>query len=76
MEEWRARARDFMMIAPLYKRLSAAPDMDVQLVHTGLHDDEAMSDVFFRQLGLSRAAAEWVPGPCEPAMEGRAPARI
>src|ERR1700730_13946389 len=42
----------FMKIAPLYRRLSAVPDLDVQIVHTGQHYDEAMSDVFFRQLGL------------------------
>lgn len=43
---------NFMKIAPLYKRLSALPDLDVRIVHTGQHYDEAMSDVFFRQLGL------------------------
>jgi UDP-N-acetylglucosamine 2-epimerase (non-hydrolysing) len=43
---------NFMKIAPLYKRLSAVPDIDAQVVHTGQHYDEAMSDVFFRQLGL------------------------
>jgi UDP-N-acetylglucosamine 2-epimerase (non-hydrolysing) len=43
---------NFMKIAPLYKRLSVDPDIDAQIVHTGQHYDEAMSDVFFRQLGL------------------------
>jgi UDP-N-acetylglucosamine 2-epimerase (non-hydrolysing) len=43
---------NFMKIAPLYRRLSAVPDLDAQIVHTGQHYDEAMSDVFFRQLGL------------------------
>ena len=43
---------NFMKIAPLYKRLGAAPDIEAQIVHTGQHYDEAMSDVFFRQLGL------------------------
>ena len=43
---------NFMKIAPLYKRLGAVPDIDTQIVHTGQHYDEAMSDVFFRQLGL------------------------
>jgi UDP-N-acetylglucosamine 2-epimerase (non-hydrolysing) len=43
---------NFMKIAPLYKHLSALPDIDAQIVHTGQHYDEAMSDVFFRQLDL------------------------
>jgi UDP-N-acetylglucosamine 2-epimerase (non-hydrolysing) len=49
---------NFMKIAPLFRRLSAAPAMpempamDVQIVHTGQHYDEVMSEVFFRQLGL------------------------
>ena len=43
---------NFMKIAPLYKRLSVVPDIDAQIVHTGQHYDEAMSDVFFRQLDL------------------------
>jgi UDP-N-acetylglucosamine 2-epimerase (non-hydrolysing) len=43
---------NFMKIAPLYKRLSALPDLDARIVHTGQHYDEAMSDVFFRQLDL------------------------
>ncbi len=47
---------NFMKIAPLYKRLCAVPDIEAQIVHTGQHYDEAMSDVFFRQLGPSPAA--------------------
>ena len=43
---------NFMKIAPLYRHLSAVPDVDTQIVHTGQHYDEAMSEVFFRQLGL------------------------
>jgi UDP-N-acetylglucosamine 2-epimerase (non-hydrolysing) len=43
---------NFMKIAPLYARLCEVPDIDTQIVHTGQHYDEAMSDVFFRQLGL------------------------
>jgi UDP-N-acetylglucosamine 2-epimerase (non-hydrolysing) len=31
---------------------AAAPQIDAALIHTGQHYDEAMSDVFFRQLGL------------------------
>jgi UDP-N-acetylglucosamine 2-epimerase (non-hydrolysing) len=43
---------NFMKIAPLFKRLSAVPDLETQIVHTGQHYDAAMSDVFFEQLGL------------------------
>ena len=43
---------NFMKIAPLYKRLNAVPGIDAQIVHTGQHYDDAMSEVFFRQLGL------------------------
>jgi UDP-N-acetylglucosamine 2-epimerase (non-hydrolysing) len=43
---------NFMKIAPLYARLSEVPGIATQIVHTGQHYDEAMSDVFFRQLGL------------------------
>lgn len=43
---------NFMKIAPLHKRLSAVAELDVRIVHTGQHYDQAMSDVFFRQLGL------------------------
>jgi UDP-N-acetylglucosamine 2-epimerase (non-hydrolysing) len=43
---------NFMKIAPLYRSLSAVPQIDTRIVHTGQHYDEAMSDVFFRQLGL------------------------
>jgi UDP-N-acetylglucosamine 2-epimerase (non-hydrolysing) len=45
---------NFMKIAPLYARLRAVTDFDTQIVHTGQHYDAAMSDVFFRQLGLPR----------------------
>src|SRR5438067_72291 len=43
---------NFMKIAPLYKSLSVAPEIDAQVVHTGQHYDGPMSEVFFRQLGL------------------------
>jgi UDP-N-acetylglucosamine 2-epimerase (non-hydrolysing) len=43
---------NFMKIAPLYSRLREEADLETQIVHTGQHYDEAMSDVFFRQLGL------------------------
>lgn len=35
---------------------AAAPALDAALIHTGQHYDEAMSDVFFRQLGLPAPA--------------------
>jgi UDP-N-acetylglucosamine 2-epimerase (non-hydrolysing) len=44
---------NFMKIAPLMAAMSRRPDDFVQfLVHTGQHYDEAMSDVFFRELGI------------------------
>src|SRR5215471_4201793 len=44
---------NFMKIAPLMAAMARRPDDFEQfLVHTGQHYDEAMSDVFFRELGL------------------------
>ena len=47
---------NFMKVAPLMRviceRHVTAPCIDVQLLHTGQHYDEAMSDVFFRELGI------------------------
>ena len=51
---------NFMKVAPLLReaeRRNEAPGngstpIDVRLVHTGQHYDEAMSDVFFRELGI------------------------
>jgi UDP-N-acetylglucosamine 2-epimerase (non-hydrolysing) len=42
---------NFMKAAPVVRAL-AARGIDQQLVHTGQHYDAAMSDVFFRDLGL------------------------
>jgi UDP-N-acetylglucosamine 2-epimerase (non-hydrolysing) len=42
---------NFMKIAPVYRAL-AARGQRMRLLHTGQHFDAAMSDVFFRDLGL------------------------
>ena len=42
---------NFMKIAPVYRALSAR-GVPLRLLHTGQHFDAAMSDVFFRDLGL------------------------
>jgi len=51
---------NFMKVAPLMRALetrqvgegNGAPAIRAQLVHTGQHYDEAMSEVFFRELGI------------------------
>jgi UDP-N-acetylglucosamine 2-epimerase (non-hydrolysing) len=43
---------NFMKIAPLVRELAARGRFDVCLVHTGQHYDPAMSDSFFRDLGI------------------------
>jgi UDP-N-acetylglucosamine 2-epimerase (non-hydrolysing) len=51
---------NFMKVAPLMKAISqhnsrkenGEKTIDARLVHTGQHYDEAMSDVFFRELGI------------------------
>ncbi|MBV8842300.1 MAG: UDP-N-acetylglucosamine 2-epimerase (non-hydrolyzing) [Bryobacterales bacterium] len=46
---------NFMKIAPLMAAMAGrSGDFEQFLVHTGQHYDEAMSDVFFRELGLPR----------------------
>src|SRR5690349_5424160 len=42
---------NFMKVKPVMAALEAR-GADVTLVHTGQHYDEAMNDVFFRDLGL------------------------
>ena len=42
---------NFMKAAPVIRAL-AARGVEQRLVHTGQHYDAAMSDVFFRDLGL------------------------
>jgi len=44
---------NFMKVAPILRELRGRPDLfQVRLVHTGQHYDEAMSDVFFRDLDI------------------------
>jgi UDP-N-acetylglucosamine 2-epimerase (non-hydrolysing) len=45
---------NFMKMAPLLRALDADEGFRSRLVHTGQHYDEAMSDVFLRQLGMPR----------------------
>ncbi len=42
-------------IAPLIREMQRHPEIDPILVHTGQHYDEALSDIFFRQMGLALA---------------------
>ncbi|HTQ60823.1 MAG TPA: UDP-N-acetylglucosamine 2-epimerase (non-hydrolyzing) [Candidatus Solibacter sp.] len=39
-------------IAPLIREMQCHPEIDPILVHTGQHYDEALSDIFFRQMGI------------------------
>ncbi len=41
-----------MKVGPLVRAAQAHPDLELRLVHTGQHYDPAMSQVFFRDLGL------------------------
>jgi len=43
---------NFMKIAPLLREMHARPGFEPILVHTGQHYDAAMSDSFFRDLGI------------------------
>jgi len=43
---------NFMKIAPLMAAYEKHPSIERLLVHTGQHYDAAMSDLFFRQLGI------------------------
>lgn len=46
---------NFMKAAPVHAALAALdPSLELVLVHTGQHYDEAMSEVFFTELGLPR----------------------
>jgi len=39
-------------IAPLIREMQRHPEIEPILVHTGQHYDEALSDIFFRQMGI------------------------
>ena len=39
-------------IAPLMREMQRHPEIDAILVHTGQHYDAALSDIFFRQMGI------------------------
>ena len=44
---------NFMKSAPVHRALAALdPSLELVLIHTGQHYDDAMSDVFFAELGL------------------------
>ena len=43
---------NFMKVAPVLRELRARPGFEALLVHTGQHYDSAMSDAFFRDLGI------------------------
>lgn len=46
---------NFMKVAPLLRAFRKRPNrFEARLVHTGQHYDEAMSDVFFEELGIPR----------------------
>ncbi len=43
---------NFMKVAPVHAALASRAGIDQNLVHTGQHYDDFMSDIFFRQLGI------------------------
>ncbi len=45
---------NFMKAAPLIRRLRKRPEVDMMLIHTGQHYDEAMSGRFFEELDIPR----------------------
>jgi UDP-N-acetylglucosamine 2-epimerase (non-hydrolysing) len=45
---------NFMKIAPLHRAFSKHPNIHSQILHTGQHYDEKMSDIFFNQLELPK----------------------
>jgi UDP-N-acetylglucosamine 2-epimerase (non-hydrolysing) len=45
---------NFMKIAPLLRAMKKRPRIEAFLVHTGQHYDAAMSDAFFRDLGMPK----------------------
>ena len=45
---------NFMKVAPLLRAFAASGRFEPYLVHTGQHYDEAMSESFFRELGIAK----------------------
>ena len=43
---------NFMKVAPVARQLAEHPELEHTLIHTGQHYDDAMSRVFFHELGL------------------------
>jgi len=80
---------NFMKIAPLVRELRARPRFETCLVHTGQHYDRAMSESFFRDLGIPEpdlnlgvgsgrhgAMTAQVLAELEPVLEARRPAAV
>jgi UDP-N-acetylglucosamine 2-epimerase (non-hydrolysing) len=45
---------NFMKLAPVARAISDAGELRFRIVHTGQHYDEAMAEVFFRELGIPK----------------------
>ena len=45
---------NFMKLAPVVRALASADALRYRIVHTGQHYDEAMTDVFFAELGIPK----------------------
>ena len=45
---------NFMKLAPVVHAIAAAGALRYRIVHTGQHYDEAMTDVFFTELGIPK----------------------
>lgn len=45
---------NFMKLAPVVRAIGAANALRFRIVHTGQHYDEAMTDVFFAELGIPK----------------------
>ena len=45
---------NFMKLAPVVHAIKAAGALRYRIVHTGQHYDEAMTDVFFAELGIPK----------------------
>ncbi len=49
---------NFMKVAPLLRELRRRPGVTADLVHTGQHYDERMSELFFDELAIPRPVAD------------------